>query len=184
MVQIASNLVGDTSCKAWTRQEYKAKVVRYSCLIRKTCDEVDVEDLVNAALRMHDVSGMKGVVTCRTTYTQQTNRICNLNITEALPEMFESCDRVLRGPVGLLVFKLKPDSKDRIPVTPSCDEDTDSPVPKSKIPPSIESDLLEGESDDVEVDDPDLLNSSINNTNSPLLVSDTESVSLKLGCQM
>ena len=160
-------------------------MVRYSCLIPKTCDKVDVEDRVNAALQMHDISSMKGVVTFRTTYTQQTNQcICNLDVTEALAETFESCDRVLRGPVSLLVFKFKPDSKDRIPVAPSCDEDTDSPVPKSKIPPSIESDLLKGESDGIKVDDPDLLNSSINNTNSPLPVSDTESMSLKLGCQM
>ena len=171
--------------KSCPRTITRPKWVRYSCLIPKTCDEVDVEDLVNAALQMHNIFGLKGVVTCRTTYTQQTNqRICDLDVTEALAEMFESCDRVLEGPVGLLVFKLKPDSKDRIPVSPSCDGDTDSPVPKTKILPSIESDLLEGESDGVKVDDPNLLDSSINNTNSPLSVSDTESMSLKLGCQM
>ena len=72
MVPIASKMVGDTPCKAWTRQEYKTKMVRYSCLIPKTCDKVDVVDLVNATLQMHNVNSMKGVVICRTTYTQQT----------------------------------------------------------------------------------------------------------------
>ena len=49
----------------------------------------------------------------------------------------------------------------------------------------MESDLLEGESDGIKVDNLNLLDSSINNnTNSPLAVSDTESVSLALGCQI
>ena len=96
MVPIASNMVGDNPCRAWTRQEYKTKVVRYSCLIPKTCDNVDMADLVNAALQMHDVNGMTGVVTCHITYTQKTNQcICNLDVTEALAETFKSCDRVL-----------------------------------------------------------------------------------------
>ena len=75
MVPIASKMVGNISCKAWTEQEYKTKVVRYSCLIPKTCNEVDLEDLVNATLQMRNVYGLEGVVTCCTTYTlRQTNK--------------------------------------------------------------------------------------------------------------
>ena len=34
-IPIACNLVGDISCKAWTSEEYKVKMIRYSCLILK-----------------------------------------------------------------------------------------------------------------------------------------------------
>ena len=120
-VQITSLLIGKIPCKAWTREEYMIKVVRYSCLIPKnTCDSVDVEDLVNATLQMHSMTGMDSVVSCHTTYTQHTNQhICNLEVTEALAVMFESCNRVLSGPVGHLTFKRRSDDKDETTDNPS-----------------------------------------------------------------
>ena len=129
-------MVGKIPCKAWTREEYMIKVVRYSCLIPKnSCDGVDVEDLVIATLLMHNVSNLDGVVSCRTTYTQKTNQhICNLEVREALAAMFKMCNRVLSGPIGQLTFKRRSDGMDGSTDDPQHNEDTEPPVSEPKLP--------------------------------------------------
>ena len=75
--------------KAWTREEYMIKSIRYSCLIPKnSCEGVDVEDLIKVTLHLHGIKNMAGVISCCTTYAQLKNqRIFNLEVAEALANM-------------------------------------------------------------------------------------------------
>ena len=84
--------------------------------------------------RCMTVTGMDGVVNCRTTYTQLSNQqICNLEITETLAVTFESCNRVLNDPVSHLTFKRRSDDNDGTIVDPQHDNVTELPV-KQKFP--------------------------------------------------
>ena len=106
-IPIASKLVGEIPCKAWTREEYKVNRTRYSCLIPKNiCDGMNVEDLINSSLVMHGVNNMTGVHTCRTTNILNSDQqICNIEVSESLAKMLEGCGRILSGPVCPLSFK-------------------------------------------------------------------------------
>ena len=108
-IPIAANLVGTIPCKAWTSQEYAIKLVCYSCLIPKfSVMDIDVGDLIKACLNMYGIKNMKGVINCHTSHTvKHSQRICNLEVTEELADIFESNSRILSGPTGQLTFCLR-----------------------------------------------------------------------------
>ena len=92
---------------------------------------------------MHGVENMAGVISCRTTYSQFTNQhICNLEVAEALADMFEACRRILSGPVGQLTFKLMSGGDNGTTDEPMHVDQIVSPVPKIKIIPTREELLL------------------------------------------
>ena len=147
---------------------------------------MDVEDLIKASLHMHGIENMAGVISCHTTYAQLTNqRICNLEVAEALVNMFEACRRILSGPIGQLTFKLRYGGDNGTTEEPMHVDKIVSPVPKTKIIPTREE-LLDDSSvtgSDASIDN-DVLDSS-NNTLTPNSPggSETDSFSNSLGLQ-
>ena len=107
-IPIATLQVGDTSCKAWSWEEYDVSKIQYSCLIPiDTCKGLEVRKLIKATLVMNNLS-MEDVLTCRTAYAKVTNqRICNIEVTDQLANLLDYAGRVLRGPVCSLSFKLQ-----------------------------------------------------------------------------
>ena len=107
-IPIAAITVCNLKCKAWTWKEYEIPKVRYSCLIPfDTCSGLDTRDLIHGALAVNQLS-MSDVITCRTSYAKQTQqRICNIEVTDALARAIDDADRVLVGPVCPLNFKLQ-----------------------------------------------------------------------------
>ena len=147
---------------------------------------MDVEDLIMTSLHMHGVDNMVGVISCHTTYSQLTNqRICNLEVTEALADIFEVCGRILSGPVGQLTFRLRSGDDNGTTVELMHMDETVSPVSKIKIVPTCEELLDDSSVNESNASiDTDLLDSS-NTTLTPLSPagSETESFTNTLGHQ-
>ena len=107
-IPIAALEVSDTSCKAWTWEEYEIPKIRYSFLIPfDTCNGLEATDLIHATLINNNLS-MSDVLTCRTSYAKLSHqRICNIEVTDQLSKAIDDAGRFLQGPVCSLTFKLQ-----------------------------------------------------------------------------
>ena len=167
MVPIASKSIGNITCKAWTRQEYKTPVVKYSCLIPVSCEDVTVEEVIYSALLMHNIS-KAGVKTCHSTFCKndEKSRICHLKVTKELASILESLNHHLEGPICTLFFQVRPELPDGIVPVENSDEKVATPAPLN-LPPQKKV-VLPNEEVNVDISvNLNLLNSSYSSPGSP-----------------
>ena len=173
-IPIAAITVCNLKCKAWTWKEYEIPKIRYSCLIPfDTCSGLDARDLIHGALAINQLS-MSDVLTCRTSYAKLTHqRICNIEVTDALARAIDDVDRVLEGPVCPLNFKLQSGDTEDPEVEPVCPE-----IPAIQM--DDDSHILDKDSAGGGVPEGDASSQILNSSYDPLIPppSDTSSVTI------